>query len=84
VTKITGTLHEDLCTFVMIYRTILLRMRNVLNRIVEKIKTHCMFYNFFSENRAFYEIMWKSMIEPDRPQMTIYYNTAHAHCMLDN
>ena len=29
-----------------------------------------MFSNFFSENLAVYEIMWKNMIEPDRPQMT--------------
>jgi len=26
--------------------------------------------NFFSENHAIYEIMWKSMVETDRPQMT--------------
>ena len=26
-----------------------------------------MFSNFFSENRAFYEVIWKNMVEPDRP-----------------
>jgi hypothetical protein len=25
----------------------------------------------FSENRAIYEIMWKEMVQPDRPQMAI-------------
>ena len=31
-----------------------------------------MFNNFFlSKNRAVYDIMWKNMVEPDRPQMTI-------------
>jgi hypothetical protein len=30
-----------------------------------------MFNNFFSENRAFYDIMWKHMLEPDKPQMKI-------------
>jgi len=30
-----------------------------------------MFGNPFSENRAVYEIMWKNIVEPDRPQMTI-------------
>jgi hypothetical protein len=31
-----------------------------------------MFNNFFSpEDRAVYEIMWKNMVETDRPQMTI-------------
>jgi len=30
-----------------------------------------MFKNFFPQNRAVYEIMWKNMLQPDRPQMTI-------------
>ena len=29
-----------------------------------------MFNNFFYENRVIYEIMWKSMLEPDK-QLTI-------------
>ena len=29
-----------------------------------------MFTNFFPENRAVYEIMWKGTVEPDRPQIT--------------
>jgi hypothetical protein len=35
-----GTLHEDLNTFMTIYRSILVRMRNVSDNVVEKIKTH--------------------------------------------
>ena len=37
----------------------------------EKFKTHilCPIIFFFFENRAVYEIMWKNMAEPDRPQM---------------
>ena len=27
--------------------------------------------NFIFESHAFYEIMWKSMVEPERPQTTI-------------
>jgi hypothetical protein len=38
--KITGILHEDLCTFMIISRSVLLGMRNVLDKFVEKIKTH--------------------------------------------
>ena len=35
-----------------------------------------MFNNFPPlENRAVYEMMWKSMVKPDRPQMTIQYDT---------
>jgi hypothetical protein len=30
----------------------------------------CFLFNeFFSENDAIYEIMWKNMLQPDRPQM---------------
>ena len=32
-------------------------------KIVEKIKTHFTF-NFFFENSAVYEIMWKNMVQP--------------------
>jgi hypothetical protein len=31
-----------------------------------------MFNNFFPENLAVYEIMWKNTAEPDRPQMTMW------------
>jgi hypothetical protein len=31
-----------------------------------------MFDIFFFENRAICEIMWKNIVEPDRPQMTIW------------
>jgi len=46
--------------------------------VVKRIETHFKFNNTF-EIRAFYEIMWKNMIELDEPQMGIQ----HAHCMLD-
>jgi len=39
-------------------------------KIVEKIKTICVFDNFFPpENRTIYEIMWNSTVQQDRPQM---------------
>jgi hypothetical protein len=67
-----GTLHEDLCAFMIISRSVLLRMRNVSGKVAEKMKTHLLFIQLlFSENRAVYEIMWENMVEPDRPQMTI-------------
>jgi hypothetical protein len=50
---------------------LLLRMRKMFQtKVVEKIKTHisCSI-TFF--NRAIYEIMWKNILEPDMPQMTI-------------
>ena len=41
-------------------------MRNVSDKIVEKIKRRTLFLN-----RADYEIMWKNIVQPGRPQMTI-------------
>jgi hypothetical protein len=44
----------------------------------EKIKTHFLFNNFFSENRDANEITWDNMAESDRPQMTIWQSqTGH-------
>ena len=43
-------------------------------KVVEEIKIHilCPKTFFFFENRALYEIMWKNIVEPDRPQTTIW------------
>jgi glutamyl/glutaminyl-tRNA synthetase len=40
-------------------------------KLVEKLKTHILCSTNFSENRAIYEMMWKNMEEPDRPEMAI-------------
>jgi hypothetical protein len=47
-------------------------MRNVSDKSCRTNKINYFIYNQFSENRAFYDIMWKNKVEPDRPQMTIY------------
>ena len=39
-------------------------------KVVEKIKTHISCSIIFFDNRAVCEIMWKNIVEPDRPQMT--------------
>ena len=74
MTRITGTLHEDLCTFMIISRWIILRMRMFETEFVEKTKTHILHsitgFFFFCENRAIYD-MWKIMVQPDRLQMAI-------------
>ena len=47
-------------------------MRNFLDRSCRRTPNmKVRFNNFFFENRAVYEIMWKNIVEPDRPQMTI-------------
>jgi len=41
-------------------------------KFAEKIKTHFVFNNLFLENHVVYEKMRKNIVEPDRPQMTIW------------
>ena len=74
LTIITGTLHEDQYTFLIISRLILLRKRNVTDKVVEKYKKNTFLLNkfFFFENCAVYETEWKKMEQSDRPQMTIW------------
>jgi len=43
--RIAGTLHEDQYAFIIISHCILLRMRNVPDTILEKIKTRFVFNN---------------------------------------
>jgi hypothetical protein len=47
---------------------------------IENQNVHLKFNNLFFENCGVYEIMWKNIVEPDRP----HDNTAHVHIMLDN
>jgi len=44
--KNNDTLNVDQCTFVTVSYSVLLRMRNISGKIVEKIKTHFMFILF--------------------------------------
>ena len=67
--------------FFIISRSFLLRMRNVSYKNTENKNTHFVFSNFFFENRAVYEKMWKKYC---RAGQTIDDNMVHAHCMLDN
>jgi len=64
-------------------------MRNVSDRIIEKIKTQ---RTFLSKNRAVYEILWKNFVGPGRPHMTIWRmlfafwipkaTSTHSECVL--
>jgi hypothetical protein len=57
VTTIMGTLPEGQCAVLVISRSVLLRMKNISDKFVRKIKSHLMFSIFL--NHAVYEIMWK-------------------------
>jgi len=52
VARITGTSHEDQYTLVIMFRSVLLRMKNVSDKSCRKNQnTQCMFSNFIFENR---------------------------------
>jgi hypothetical protein len=41
-------------------------------KVIEKIKTHILCsVTFFFLNHAFYEILWKNIVELDRPQIIL-------------
>ena len=67
----------ELCHFRILWaisRSVLRRTSNVSGKSYnEKQNTHFMFSNFFPlEKRAVYEIMWENIVQPDRPQVTIW------------
>ena len=86
----TGTLHEDVCAFVC--RSVLLRMTDVSNKSCNENQNAFYLFICFSFWKVLpCVIMWKNMVEPDRPQMTIWRmrfacsvpkatNTQYFHC----
>jgi hypothetical protein len=72
--RIARTLHEDQYKFLVMSGTFLLRMRNVSDKSCrENQNTHFIFNNFFFlENSPVYVTIWENIVEPDRPQMTIW------------
>jgi len=67
MTRVTGTLHKDRYTFLIISRSLVLSMRNVSDRICTEIKIHtpriCWKYHisftpFFMYAVSFYEYNW--------------------------
>ena len=55
----------DLCAFMIITHLILLKIRNVSNDVVDKIKTGNLHSIRISENRVANETMWKNVIQPN-------------------
>jgi hypothetical protein len=70
LTRTTGTVHKNQYTFFIISRLVFIGMRKVSDKTCRKIQnTHFMFIFF---NHAFYEIKWKNIVQPGRPQMTTW------------
>ena len=64
---------RPLYIFVTKCRWILLRIKNIPDKsCTENQHIDFIFNTFSSENRAVYEIMWKNIVQPDRPQTTIW------------
>jgi len=72
--RIKCTLHEDQYIFMIMSRSVLRRMRNVSDRIVEKIKTRLLSLGTSPPPRKsyIYEVMWKSIVQPGRLQIIIW------------
>jgi hypothetical protein len=69
--KRTVTLNEGLNTFSIVSRSVLPKMRNVSENVLEKIEAHISYSIPFFQKRAFCEIMRKIILQPVRPQTTI-------------
>jgi len=62
-----------------ISRLILLWMKNISDKRCRAFQNTILCSIFFFENRAFHEIMWKSIVKPDRSLMTIQYVACALH-----
>jgi hypothetical protein len=72
ITRITGAVHKDQYTFLIIFLSIpFLECEMFQTYVVKKIKTHILCSKTFSDDRPVYKIMWQNVVEPDRPQKAI-------------
>jgi len=46
-------------------------MRHTSDKVVDKMRTH-IFVQLMLLNRAVYDIIWKTFVEPERPEMAIW------------
>jgi hypothetical protein len=67
-----GILYEDIFTSMKISDWILLVIRNDLDQFVEKIKTNILCSTTFFLKRAVYAMISKNLVEPGRPQVTVW------------
>jgi len=70
------TVHEDLCSFMIIFYAILRRMKNVSNKDCRgKQDKHFIFNNGFSKNCSIRDIIRKNMVGPGRTRDNIIRRT---------
>jgi len=68
--RVTGTLHEDLRTFMIISRWFLLRMWNVSGRSYRENQNEQFIFNEFSGKSCHLLDNVENMVELNRPHMT--------------
>jgi hypothetical protein len=71
MTRITGTLHVDSYTFLIIPRLVLLRIKNVSVKFEKKIIIRILFLIKSSFLYPLYEIKWKNTVGPNSLHLTI-------------
>ena len=73
LTRISGTLHEDQYIFFITSLSVSFKMRNISELQLRKRK-HTFYVQqlFLFRKSCRYETMWKTVVKPDRPQMTIW------------
>ena len=76
-----GTLHKDVCTFMIIYLRILPKIEMFQRKFVEKIKTHILRAVTFFSRKSFF--LWDNMEKIGRAGQTTD-KMARALCMPDN
>jgi len=69
--RLTGNLHEHLCTLWQYLAHFFFEWEALLVKIVQKSKHIFYVQKPFTEHHAVYKIMWKNKVEPTRSHMTI-------------
>ena len=71
MTGMKGILHDYLYTFLIISRSVLLRMKNISDKSCRENQNMQFMYSIFL-NRVVYKVMLKIIVKLGRPQMTIW------------
>jgi len=79
MTKIIGTSREDRYTFLIISRSVLLRMRNMSDKFVEKIKTHIL-CAMIPPHLSLSKNPWRNTVVPYGSQMMVQH--MHIACWI--
>jgi hypothetical protein len=72
VTRITGILRADHYAFMIISRSVLLKMRNISDELCRQTQNTDICSITFSENIAINVIKWKNIVVLGRPHMRIW------------